>query len=162
MEKFRGSNSRCQISFWLYFKNYWSYKNFCYILRSKLLKEFTVGWERIWPSKFLTQIRYRFLTPPRYKNSCLISSFVQSRRYLAWFFQKTQNYYWNRSNQGKTGDTVKSDFGSYGFGKNCIYRVIPHAIRVPKKYILSMLEISRVITIPIPLWFLTENFIQLQ
>ena len=53
--------------------------------------------------------------------------------------------------QGKTGDTVKSDFSSYGFGKNCIYHVIPHAIRVPKKYILSMLEISRVITIPIPL-----------
>ena len=49
------------------------------------------------------------------------------------------------------GDTVKSDFGIDGFGKNCIYHVIPHAIRVPKKYILSMLEISRVITIPIPL-----------
>ena len=109
-----------------------------------------MGWERIGPS-FLTQIRYRFLIPPRYKDSCLISSFVQSRGYLAWFFQKTQNYYWNRSNQGKIGDTVKSDFGSDGFGKNCIYYVIPHAIRVPKKYILSMLEISRVITIPIPL-----------
>ena len=112
----------------------------------------TVGWERIWPSKFLTQIRYLFLISPRYKDSYLISSFVHCHRYLAWFFQKTQNYYWNRSNQGKTGDTVKSDFGSYGFGKNCIYHVIPHAIRVPKKYILSMLEISRVITIPITLW----------
>ena len=44
------------------------------------------------------------------------------------------------------GDTVKSDFGSYGFGKNCIYHVIPHAIRVPKKYILSMLEISSGLT----------------
>ena len=119
-----------------------------------------MGWKRIWPSKFLTQIRYRFLIPPRYKNSCLISSFVQSRGYLAWFFQKTQNYYWNRSNQGKMGDTVKSDFGSYGFGKNCIYHVIPHAIRVPKKYILSML-VSRVITIPIPLCFISSSTSQI-
>ena len=128
---------------------------------SKLRTHSTVGWERIWPSKFLTQIRYRFLIPPRYKNSCLISSFVQSRSYLAWFFQKTQNYYWNRSNQGKTKDTVKSHFGSYGFGKNCIYHAIPHAIRVPKTYILSMLEIPRVITTPIPLCFVMMTFLNL-
>ena len=49
------------------------------------------------------------------------------------------------------GDTDNSDFGSYGFGKNCLCHVIPDAIRVSKMYILSMLEISRVITIPIPL-----------
>ena len=48
----------------------------------------TVGWEWIWPSKFLTKIRYPFLTSPRYKNSCLISSFVQSRRFLVRFFFK--------------------------------------------------------------------------
>jgi len=128
---------------------------------SKYPKMFTVGWERIWPSKFLTRIRHRFLIPPGYKNSRLISSFVQSRCYLAWFFQKTQNYYWNRSNQGKTGDTVKSDFGSYGFWKNCMYHVIPHAIRVPKKYILFMLEISRVTTIPIPLWVELNDIFQI-
>ena len=122
-----------------------------FIIFSYWLSHYTVWWERIWPSKFLTQIRYRFLISPRYKDSCLISSFVHCRRYLAWFFQKTQNYYWNRSNQGKTKDTVKSHFGSYGFGKNCIYHAIPHAIRVPKTYILSMLEIPRVITTPIPL-----------
>ena len=46
------------------------------------------------------------------------------------------------------GDTDNSDFGSYGFGKNCLCHVIPDAIRVSKMYILSMLEISRVITIP--------------
>ena len=50
------------------------------------------------------------------------------------------------------GDTDKSDFGSDGSGKNCICHVIPNALRVPKMYILSMLEISRVITIPITLW----------
>ena len=49
------------------------------------------------------------------------------------------------------GDTDNSDFGSYGFGKNCLCHVIPDAIRVSKMYILSMLEISRVITILIPL-----------
>ena len=93
-----------------------------------------------------------FLISPRYKDSCLISSFVQSWRYLAWFFQKTQNYYWNWWNRGKMGDTDNSDFGSASFGKNCICHVIPDAIRVPKMYILFMLEISRVITIPIILW----------
>ena len=108
-----------------------------------------MGWERIWPSKFLTQIRYLFLISPRYKDSYLISSFVHCHRYLAWFFQKTQNYYWNRWNQGKMGDTDNSDFGSDGGGKNCICHVIPNALRVPKMYILSMLEISRVTTIPI-------------
>ena len=45
------------------------------------------------------------------------------------------------------GDTDNSDFGSASFGKNCIYHVIPDAIRVPKMYILSMLEISRVTVI---------------
>ena len=104
-------------------------------------------WERIW-----SQIRYLFLISPRYKDSYLISSFVHCHRYLAWFFQKTQNYYWNRWNQGKMGDTDNSDFGSDGGGKNCICHVIPNALRVPKMYILSMLEISRVITIPIILW----------
>ena len=49
------------------------------------------------------------------------------------------------------GDTDDSDFGSDGFGKNWICHVIPNAIRVPKMYILSMLEISRVTTIPITL-----------
>ena len=38
------------------------------------------------------------------------------------------------------GDTDKSDFGSNGGGKNCICHVIPNALRVPKMYILSMLE----------------------
>ena len=39
-------------------------------------------------------------------------------------------------------DTDNSDFGSDGRGKNCIYYVIPDAIRVPKMYVLSILEIS--------------------
>ena len=127
--------------------------------QSKLTWPSTVWWERICPSKFLTQIRYLFLISPRYKDSYLISSFVHCHRYLAWFFQKTQNYYWNRWNQGKMGDTDNSDFGSDGGGKNCICHVIPNALRVPKTYILSMLEISRVTTIPITLcimmsWYL--------
>ena len=47
------------------------------------------------------------------------------------------------------GDTDNSDFGSDGGGKNYKCHVIPNALRVPKMYILSMLENSRVITIPI-------------
>ena len=57
------------------------------------------------------------------------------------------------------GDTDNSDFGSYGFGKNCLCHVIPDAIRVSKMYILSMLEISRVITIPIPLCLTFLDFL---
>ena len=49
------------------------------------------------------------------------------------------------------GDTDNSDFGSDGGGKNYKCHVIPNALRVPKMYILSMLENSRVITIPITL-----------
>jgi len=49
------------------------------------------------------------------------------------------------------GDTDNSDFGSDGSGKNNICHVIPNALRIPKMYILSMLENSRVITIPITL-----------
>ena len=126
-----------------------------FMLRLKTKEVFSllsVCLRMIWPSKFLTQIRYWFLIPPRYKDSCLISSFVQSRSFLVRFFQKTQNYYWNWWNRGKMGDTDNSDFGSASFGKNCICHVIPDAIRVPKMYILSMLEISRVITISITLW----------
>ena len=54
------------------------------------------------------------------------------------------------------GDTDNSDFGSDGGGKNYKCHVIPNALRVPKMYILSMLENSRVITIPITLcWVMT-------
>ena len=56
--------------------------------------------------------------------------------------------------------TLKSDFGSHGFGKNCICHVISDAIRVPKMYILSMLEISRVITIPITLKELNRPYLK--
>ena len=56
-----------------------------------------------------------------------------------------------RLNQGKVGNTDDSDFGSDGFGKNCICHVIPYDMRVKKMYILSMLEILGVIIIPITL-----------
>ena len=39
-----------------------------------------------------------------------------------------------------------SEFGSYSFGKKPIYHMIPHAMRVPKMYILSMLEILKIRT----------------
>ena len=40
-----------------------------------------------------------------------------------------------------------SEFGSYSFGKKCIYHLISHAMRVLKMYILSKLEILKVRTI---------------
>jgi len=57
------------------------------------------------------------------------------------------------------GNTDKSDFGSGGFGKNCICYVIPKVVGLPKMYILSMLEISWVITIPITQCNLCELFL---
>ena len=55
-------------------------------------------------TKFLTQIRYRFLIPPRYKNSCLISSFVQSRRFTK--FYKWSQYFRNVSHKLKVKKPV--------------------------------------------------------
>ena len=62
------------------------------------------------------------------------------------FFQKPENYYWNKWNLFKIQVMYISEFGSYSFGKKWIYHMISHAMRVLKIYIFPRLEILKVRT----------------
>ena len=52
----------------------------------------------------------------------------------------------------KLGYIDNNENGRDGFGKNCKYYMNPHAMRVSKMYVLSMLEILWVISYRSTLW----------
>ena len=124
-----------------------------------LLNNFTPNWKLltgfwglIWPLKFLTSTKYTFLKLLGHEDSSGVCSFVQSHPYFftivrAFSFQLKLAYFPWISRIFKN-----MLLGRDGFGKKHVCHVILYTLRISKKYVISVLEILMVISLPRTLW----------
>ena len=94
-----------------------------------------------WPSTFVTLTKYVFLGLSWYRNHVVYSVKHSFQIHLFWWPLCLVNCAYFNSNFMFFEKIIR---GSYVFGQNWIYHMIPIAMRVPKIYVLLVLEMLKV------------------